>query len=62
MKLGTVKLTGQDGNVFNVIGLARKALVKEGKRKEAEEMVDLCLKSGTYHEVFGIISKYLNIK
>lgn len=34
-----VKLIGENGNVFNIIGIVKKALIRAGLQKEAEEFV-----------------------
>lgn len=33
-----VKLVGQDGNIFNILGIASRALKKAGYTDEAKEM------------------------
>ncbi len=55
----TVELTGQDGNVFNLIGLVSKALKKAGYGKHAKEMEERCFNSGDYDEVFAIFREYV---
>ena len=61
MKKPKCKLSGQDGNVFNLIGLARKALVKKGLNAEATEMTAKCFKAGSYGEALQIIMEYVDV-
>ena len=55
----TCKLIGADGNVFNLIGLAVRALKKADK---ASEMSKKCFSSGSYSEVLKIIGEYVDIE
>jgi hypothetical protein len=56
------KLIGQDGNVFNLIGIASKTLERAGLREEAKEMREKCFASSSYSEALNIIGKYVSIK
>ena len=55
------ELTGKDGNVFNLIGIARKSLVKAGMANEAKEMTEKCFKSGSYDEALQTIMEYCDV-
>ena len=55
------KLIGEDGNIFNLIGLATRALRKTGDRKLSKEMADRCFESRSYNECLRIISEYVEI-
>jgi len=63
MKLGKpkAKLLGQDGNIFNLIGIAKRVLVKDGKKTEAEEMTQKVLMSESYEKALNIIASYVDI-
>ena len=61
MKKPKCKLIGQDGNVFNLIGLARKALKAKGMTTEAVEMSERCFKAGSYGEALTIIMEYVEV-
>ena len=54
-------LIGQDGNVFNLIGIASRTLRRNGMAGQAKEMTDRAFASGSYHEVLNIIGEYVNI-
>jgi hypothetical protein len=56
------KLIGEDGNVFNLIGLACRALRKAEQRDQAKKMKKECFSSGSYDKVLDIISKYVEIE
>ena len=62
MEKPTCSLIGQDGNVFNLIGLASKALKKANHPDQAKEMTTKCFGSGSYDEALCIISEYVDIE
>lgn len=56
------KLTGQDGNIFNLIAIARKSLVKAGMSVQAKEMTEKVMSSGSYDEALRIIMNYVEVE
>ena len=54
-------LIGEDGNIFNLMGIASRTLKDNGQREEAKEMCDRITSSGSYHEALGIIGEYVDI-
>jgi hypothetical protein len=54
-----VQLVGQDGNVFNLLGLCVNGLKKAGQHKEAQELQSRVLKSGSYEEALSIMLEYV---
>lgn len=54
-------LIGEDGNIFNLKGIASKMPKRSGMVDEAKEMCDRITDSGSYHEALGIIGEYVNI-
>lgn len=54
-------LIGQNGNLFNLVGIASRTLKDNGLREEAEEMSNRALSSGDYYKALGIIEEYVNI-
>lgn len=55
-------LIGQDGNIFNLMGIASKTLKRNGMPDQAEEMCSRIQESaGSYYEALGIIGEYVNI-
>lgn len=56
------ELIGQDGNIFNLMGIASRTLKRNGMRGEAEEMVDRITNgASSYDEALCIIGEYVNI-
>ena len=56
-----VQLTGEDGNVFNLVGIVSKALERAGEKDAAEAMKTEVFSSGSYDEALGIMMKYVNV-
>ena len=55
------KLIGEDGNIFNLIGLTARCLKENDMPNEAKEMTERVTSSGSYAEALSIISEYVNI-
>lgn len=53
------KIIGEDGNIFNVMGIASRSLKKTGFKEESEEMVNRVTNSHSYDEALGIIMQYI---
>lgn len=56
-----VQLSGQDGNVFNLIGLAKRAMERAGQRTQAQEMMKKCMSSKSYDEAIQTIMEYCDV-
>lgn len=56
-----VKLIGQDGNIFNLMAITRRALIKDGQEENAEKMIKEIENSESYDEAIYIITKYVDI-
>ena len=56
-----VKLIGENGNIYNLVGIAIKALRRNGMPTEAKNMQDKVLKSGSYEEALTIIHEYVDV-
>lgn len=56
-----VKLTGEDGNAWSIIGRVRQALRKAGLQAEAEKFADDAM-SGDYDHVLQTCFKYVTVK
>lgn len=54
-------LIGENGNVFNLAGIAADTLKEHGMEKQADEMKKRILGSGSYSEALNIIGEYVNI-
>ena len=57
------ELIGQDGNVFNLIGIASRTLRRNGMEEQAKEMQDRIMGGDcpSYDAALGIIGEYVNI-
>ena len=61
IKKPKAKLIGQDGNVFNLIGICSQALNKAGQKDKVKEMQERIFKSGSYDEALRIMSDYCKL-
>lgn len=48
-----------DGNIFNLMGIASKALKREGFPEEAKVMTERIFESSSYTEALSIIQEYV---
>jgi hypothetical protein len=56
------KLTGEDGNIFNLIGIAARALRHAGLADKATEMSQRVMQSQSYTEALSIIMEYVEVE
>lgn len=54
-------LIGEDGNIFNLAGIAARTLREHGLKEQAEKLKERVCSSGSYHEALCIIGEYVNI-
>lgn len=54
-------LIGQDGNIFNLVGIASRTLKRNGMQEESKEMSNRVFKSHSYDEALCIIGEYVEI-
>ncbi len=54
-------LIGEDGNIFNLMGIASRTLRENGMADEAKEMCDRITHSDSYYSALNIIGEYVNI-
>lgn len=59
VKKPKLQLLGHDGNIFSIMGDARRLLRRNGQQKEAEEMWERVQGCGDYYKALGIISEYV---
>jgi len=57
-----VKLIGEDGNIFNLVGMASRALKKAGYYDQAKDMQTRVFASGSYDEALVIIGDFVEIE
>lgn len=61
MKKPKCALIGQDGNIFNLMGIASRTLRSNDMKEEAKEMVIRIEESKSYDEALCIIGEYVEI-
>lgn len=57
-------LIGQNGNIFNLIGIVHRTLLDDGLETEAQEVVDRITKkgeAGSYEEALNILMEYVEV-
>lgn len=58
------KLIGEDGNIFSLIGLARRALKESDlpdKREKMDELYKRATSTSSYGEALSIIMEYVEV-
>ena len=56
-----VKLIGEDGNIFNLLGIVSRELKRNNQDNKIEEMCNRVYNSNSYQEALSIIQYYVNI-
>ena len=59
-KKSSMRLEGQDGNIFSILGQASRLLKDVGQKDQADEMFRRVTSSGSYEEALHIISEYVD--
>lgn len=58
----TVQLTGEDGNVFSIIGRVSKALKNAGQPEKADEFRKKAMTSESYDAVLRLCMDYVEVE
>lgn len=58
----TVKLIGENGNIFNLMGIASKALKRAGQGDKAREMQAEVTNCISYESALDVITKYVDVE
>jgi len=56
-----VKLIGEDGNAFNILGKVKRALVKAGMHEEAKAFMEEAT-AGDYNHLLATVQKYVDVE
>jgi hypothetical protein len=57
------KLIGENGNIFNLMGIAQKTLKQNGLGNKATEMINRITNTAkSYEEALNIISEYVEVE
>lgn len=57
-----VRLTGKDGNVFNLAALVTRALRKAGQDSAAEEFIARLWKCSGYYDALALMAEYCEVE
>ncbi|WP_350343236.1 hypothetical protein PRVXT_002528 [Proteinivorax tanatarense] len=57
-----VKLVGENGNIFNLMGIASKVLTEAGKKDQADEMVGKITQSKSYDAALQVLMEYVEVE
>jgi hypothetical protein len=55
------ELSGQDGNVFGIIGRVTKTLKRAGLAEQADEFASKAMDAGSYDEVLRLCFEYVDV-
>jgi len=61
MEKPKVQLSGEDGNVFAIIGRVSRALKHASQPEKAEEFTTRAFSSGSYGEVLALCGEYVDV-
>lgn len=61
IKKPKAKVVGKEDNIFNLIGIVKKALHAAGQAEKASEMVSRVFKSSSYEEALSIMQEYCDL-
>ena len=57
----SVQLTGQDGNVFNLMGIVIRALRNNGFGDEVDDFISEVTSSKSYHEALAVMMQWVDV-
>lgn len=57
-----VKLVGQDGNVFNLIGICTQALRRNGMSDKVTEFQKEVMSAGSYDEALCVMMNWFEVR
>ncbi len=58
----SVKLIGEDGNIFSILGRVSRALKENGKEEQTKELSERVMASSSYGEALQIIMEYIEVE
>jgi len=58
----TVRLVGQDGNVFNLMSIVANALRKNGFVEEVQDFITEVTSSQSYHEALAVMMRWVDVR
>lgn len=57
----TVKLVGEDGNIFNLMAIVTREMKKHGYKDEAKQLIDEVTSCKSYDDALVVIMKWVNV-
>lgn len=58
----TVKLIGEDGNIFNLLNIVRKAMKANGYGDQVDEFTKQATSSRSYQEALCVIMEWVEVR
>lgn len=58
----TVKLIGENGNAYNILGKVKKAMQRAGVDKETQDQYMKEATSGNYDHLLAVTMKYVDVE
>ena len=58
----SVRLTGQDGNIFNLMGIVARALRTNGFGDEVDDFVSEVTSCKSYHEALAVMMSWVDVQ
>ena len=55
-----VQLVGENGNVFNLLGICTRALKRADQYEEAQKLQERVMSCGSYNEALAIMLEYVD--
>ena len=55
------KLSGENGNVFKIVGAVSRTLKRAGQPEQASEFTSKAFKAGSYDEVLRLAMSYVDV-
>lgn len=52
-------IIGANGNIFNILGIAKNALIQSGNKEEAKELSERVFSSESYDKALAVITEYI---
>ena len=62
MNKPSCKLVGENGNIFNLMGIASRTLKDAGLEEQAAQMRERIFKSESYDKALQIIMEYVEVE
>lgn len=58
----TVRLTGENGNIFNLLGIVQRELKRHGMADVAKQLIAETTATHSYEEALAVIMEYVEVE